>query len=598
MMLRVQPATPVVGRRDVANPARTISKPKPASRLPVPAPAQSPSPVPVSPSPSPSSASSYTASTSATWYRVPTAYDRPRTHPDTLLARPHPPATRAHRLPPRPARVPPTPSIPHLRDALFAIDSKVAALLRERARLSLSLEQAVRLQAPISRLPSELLVHILTLGVLEPDDNDDPLVLSNLMLVCRHWAALVRDTSVLWSRIIISPHHPLSRARLRLARSKSVPLDISLVFDTRRDTPGARAPTDQILARALDLLVPHIARWRSFHLAVPEPPQAHAALARCAAPAPLLASLTVRIFNTLQDEETDAPPAPALFAGLAPRLRACTLHALAFDWRAPAPRLAGLRVLDLGGYWSGAPPSAAAILEMLRACPELEELALRSMSDDETADADAYAYEPHAGARIPPAAVVALPRLRRATFHYAGVQRARAVLAQLAFPALEEVELCYLDNATLVLPHLGRQALTALPLRRLRIEQGSCAERDLLKLLARVPTLTVLELIDVEDISSGFLKVSLPPVSFLPGRGADSTVTGSCVTRAERVAVPQPRDPHPRWLHDARLRRTTYVRRGAPVAANARVSAGIACSSLGHPLALSASVHCQPILRP
>ncbi|KAI0031056.1 hypothetical protein K488DRAFT_52904 [Vararia minispora EC-137] len=511
-MLRVQPAVPVAStsRRDVAQSARTPSRPKSVSRLPVPAPA----PAPVGLSPSPAS-TSYVLSSPPARSWLSGAYPGTRTtrdiapcnasqSPRRLAPSVHLPHTR-----PAPHANPPTTSltsVSQLRDALSTLDSKVAALLNERARLEASLEQAVRLQAPIRRLPSELLASIITMSVSGPD-RDEPPVLSNVMLVCHRWAAIVRETPALWSQITISPQHSLNRAKVRLARSKSAPLDIAIVFDTRRDPLSARIPWNEVITLALDLLVPHMWRWRSFNLAVPQSAQVHRALARCISPAPSLSSLHVRIFNTLQEEESDSSLPLALLAGLAPRLRECTLYSVSIDWNMRVIRLAGLRVLDIGGYWSDVPPSVAEILDVLRACPELEELALRQMADI-SLDSDAhdpFAYEAHCGTRIP-AHIIALPRLRKAIFNYSGIQRTREVLSQLAFPALEEIELCYLEDASLILPHLDRQALTSLPLRRLYIEQSFCPEKGLLKLLARIPSLMTLELVDVEVVSSFLLK--------------------------------------------------------------------------------------------
>ena len=73
-------------------------------------------------------------------------------------------------------------SISYLRDAINAIDSKMAALVADRAALEAKLEQAVRLQAPVLRLPSELLSTIFTMGVLQSGD-ENPIMVPTLMLV-------------------------------------------------------------------------------------------------------------------------------------------------------------------------------------------------------------------------------------------------------------------------------------------------------------------------------------------------------------------------------------------------------------------------------
>ena len=73
-------------------------------------------------------------------------------------------------------------SIAYLREAIAAIDIKMAALIKERADLETKLETAVRLESPVLRLPSELLSNIFTVGVLGMGD-EDPIMVTTLMLV-------------------------------------------------------------------------------------------------------------------------------------------------------------------------------------------------------------------------------------------------------------------------------------------------------------------------------------------------------------------------------------------------------------------------------
>lgn len=80
-------------------------------------------------------------------------------------------------------------------------------------------------------------------------------------------------------------------------------------------------------------------------------------------------------------------------------------------------------------------------------------------------------------------------------------------MAQFTFPNLEFLELCYLENVTPILQLVYTQALTRLPLRRLRIETSLFNELKLVNLLRRLPSLVTLELVDCEDASSGLLRV-------------------------------------------------------------------------------------------
>ena len=73
-------------------------------------------------------------------------------------------------------------SIPDLREAINSLDSRMASLMHERHALETHLERAVRLQAPVHRIPSELLSHIFIIGVLDATD-DNPVMVPTLMLV-------------------------------------------------------------------------------------------------------------------------------------------------------------------------------------------------------------------------------------------------------------------------------------------------------------------------------------------------------------------------------------------------------------------------------
>ncbi|KAG8214589.1 hypothetical protein J3R82DRAFT_9658 [Butyriboletus roseoflavus] len=392
-------------------------------------------------------------------------------------------------------------SISHLREALNSLDTQMASLLNQRQELESHLEQAVRSQSPIYRVPEEILSSIFVTGVCQSGDQDSLLV-SNLMLVCRYWRDVVNNSPELWATICIGPHDTLQKARLKLARSKSVPLDVTVNFPPRAE--NATGAMENII-RAMDLLRPALWRARSFRLSVPDRPQAHAALVRCQEDAPLLETLSICIFHSMQEDHYSSPCLP-LFNGHTPRLHSCSFTSFNFGWDREI--VAGLRVLQLGGYWNGFSPSVEKILEMLRGCPRLEELALRNMSD----------VDPEASAHSEPECMsnklVKLPRLVKASFYYAGNMRVRMLLSQLSFPALESLEFCYLDNLTSILEHLRQQSLTSLPLRHLRIESSFFNESKFVSLLKRLMSLTTLELIDIEDVSSFLLKnLSSPPIS-------------------------------------------------------------------------------------
>lgn len=404
-------------------------------------------------------------------------------------------------------------SIPHLREALHSLETQMANLMTERRKLESRLEQAVRLQSPVQRLPKEILGSIFIIGVLQMEE-EDTLLLSTLMLVCKYWTEVALSTPVLWSKIAIGNHGSLIKAKRKLERSKSVPLDISLQFSPRLEHAST---VMELVVRAMDLLRPSIWRWRSFRLAVPNRPHAHAALMQCREEAPLLEDLSVQVFHFMQDDSYSRPPLP-LFGGRTPHLQSCSFTSFNFNW--DSTLTSNLRELRLGGYWHSFSPEVSTILSILRSSPNLEEFSLRNMSDVES---DSCPQLLHPGDIDPSerqrqlsrgamssqhADLISLPYLKKASFYYAGIVRVQAIFSQLEFPALERVEFAYLDNLTPVLKHLKRQSFTSLPLRHLRIESSFFNELKLIRLFQRLPLLHTLELVDVEDMSPNFLKVS------------------------------------------------------------------------------------------
>jgi hypothetical protein len=173
--------------------------------------------------------------------------------------------------------------------------------------------------------------------------------------------------------------------------------------------------------------------------------------------------------------------------------------------------VSGLRVLKLEGYWGTNAPPTKTILALLRASPALEEIVLRNLDDDDEICGRFGASDASAEDLVltppTPADAIRLPRLRRMTFLYAGTARVRALFAHMVAPALEHLELVYPDNVSPILGFLKTQALTALPLRSLRLESCSFSELRLAQLLERLPSLVSLELVDLEDATASLMKV-------------------------------------------------------------------------------------------
>ncbi|TFK74862.1 hypothetical protein BDN72DRAFT_759242 [Pluteus cervinus] len=461
-------------------------------------------------------------------------------------------------------RCPPTMnvSIPHLREAISSLESKMAFLLNQKNELESHLDQAVRLQSPILRLPSELLSSIFVTGVLEM--GEDSLMVSTLMLVCRYWADVALNTPALWAKIFVSPHHSLERARRKIERSKTCPIDVSINYGPH--TEHMSNVTEQI-TRAMDLFRPALCRTRSFHLCVPNRPQAHAALARCKEDAPLLRTLTIEICHAMQ-EDYSCLPLP-LFNGHTPALRSCALTSFNFGW--DLTLLSRLRTLKLDGYFNSHSPSPATLVSILRQCPTLEELTLRNLSDSESGPCVTTVENTQ---HPPTGKLIQLPRLKKASFHYVGSALTQHIFSQVTVPNLESLQMCYLQNVTPILQSLYAQALTRLPLRYLRIESSLFNEMTFVTLLRRLPSIVRLELVDIEDVSSYFLKVLSSSQPWICPRLESLTLDGCTSLEWEYL----------RSLIESRLPANSqaYSRQGIPLAPGITMLSSASAAAAAH----------------
>lgn len=314
----------------------------------------------------------------------------------------------------------------------------------------------------------------------------------------RHWADVVLNTPVLWAKITISQHHSLEKTRRKLERSKSLPLEVVINF--RMDY--TISITEQVIL-AMDLLRPSIWRIKSLHICVPNRQQVHAILHRCQEDAPRLETLTVQVQHSIQDER--GLGALPLFKGHTPRLQSCSFTSFHFGW--DISLLRRLHTLKLDGYFNALAPSPAVLVTALCNCPELEELSLRNILYGDAAHSLLTSDDTVISASSGKAAH--LLRLTKASFCYVDISLVKHVMNHITFPNLSSLELGYLGNVTQVLSAVYNQALTRLPLRRLRIDSCLFSELMLLNVLRRVPSLTAFELIDVEDASSNLMKVSM-----------------------------------------------------------------------------------------
>ncbi|KAI0705559.1 hypothetical protein C8Q76DRAFT_801304 [Earliella scabrosa] len=108
---------------------------------------------------------------------------------------------------------------------------------------------------------------------------------TNLMLVCPHWAAIVRDSARLWTHLELLPSSGPEYVTAALQLSRAFPVDVSLYFNSPGQATIGYLPMEQAVndqCTAIELLLarlrPAVSRWASFTLFAQEPAVIHTAL--------------------------------------------------------------------------------------------------------------------------------------------------------------------------------------------------------------------------------------------------------------------------------------------------------------------------------
>lgn len=209
------------------------------------------------------------------------------------------------------------------------------------------------------------------------------------------------------------------------------------------------------LTDAFGLLKPHMNRWRTLRVQVPESAHAQVAFESCSGSAPQLQEFSVQVGNTRPLREVEE--LPWLFENTS-ALKELSLSSVNLGW--DAMRFENLTSLSLSDYWDDFTPSSLELLDILQSCATtLTDLTLRNMSESDTDEElrilEDLCYMPQ----------VVLPRLKRATLYFIGNSRLTILLGRIALPVLESLELSYLDDVSMALEMLCQQRTEDLPLR-------------------------------------------------------------------------------------------------------------------------------------
>ncbi|KAH8114329.1 hypothetical protein DFH11DRAFT_1593832 [Phellopilus nigrolimitatus] len=189
--------------------------------------------------------------------------------------------------------------------------------------------------------------------------------------VCRRWRQVAIDTPVLWSRLSFSEPPPFDKSKEWILRSKQSPLDINIdvtlpeeaafpmvgLVDTEQNTAeDSSKHTDaqkaketlseialQDIGQIMDLIIPHVSRWRTFELSVST--YAHMyfvlnQLGKCSADpgAPILETFSLFCYDDSEDTGFERFVFDELrthfmpFGGYVPKLAQVGLWGVHLDW--------------------------------------------------------------------------------------------------------------------------------------------------------------------------------------------------------------------------------------------------------------------------
>ncbi|KAI0695789.1 hypothetical protein C8T65DRAFT_562945, partial [Cerioporus squamosus] len=316
-------------------------------------------------------------------------------------------------------------------------------------------------------LPVELLTRIFHLGVdSDPLPDDRPpehrpfeVLVSH---VCRHWRHIALHTPHLWTTVHFRLKSHIDRGRAYLSRNARLPIDI-YVDTCAEDTAKHRKDLifRDTFMPTFDVVLPHIDRWREFHLKVADlecKGSARKVLNTCG-PAPLLRTLQLWHVQNWESPErlfgAIGPPPVVVFGGALPSLKNIILQGVNLPWTS-SPFLSNLTSIEYALHSDDVRMPWEQWRHMLVSSPNLERLFLhysgpraKSSGGSPPDGIEWWGADPPSpddvlppGVPLPPAAdPVLLPRLQEIQLHDLDSDYLIALFRTLDAPRLRALHL-------------------------------------------------------------------------------------------------------------------------------------------------------------
>ncbi|KZT52472.1 hypothetical protein CALCODRAFT_89153 [Calocera cornea HHB12733] len=347
--------------------------------------------------------------------------------------------------------------------------------------------QAAETGVSLAALPVELISRILETSLQAYHQNEVEQALARLLSVSHGLRNVALSTPSLWTDLRVTDSGVRESTLQHLQRSGVLPLDVTITVTCRNHRALPCKEGVAVLMESLASLRPSMSRWRTLEFNLPSCWLTQEALSTCGAALRNLEVLTVRTGHS--DRGDYATPLPSVLVHM-PRLRAINFHWYNFRWVEPAC-LAGVTRLRLANYYMDDPSLVPELLEMLRACPNLEHLEL---------DTIAERWVPRLS--HPPAfAPVDLPRLKSISFTDCGQEKAQVLLRDIRCPNVTSINLRLVGNINGILDVLTSQSHSWEQVTDFSIAICEFRAALLMGLLKRMPSLRKLEITNCSQMN-------------------------------------------------------------------------------------------------